>query len=134
MPSIAATPPSPTRTSPTTISRRPATPLEGLQTVHTAEAAASYGRDRADTPMAVHPVIRTHDQSGRRSLYVTRLSRRQLVGWTRTESTPLLKCLFEHSSRPEYQARHRRHTGDLVMWDNRRLLHFAVHDHADDEF
>lgn len=108
--------------------------LDGLQAVHTAEAvAASYGRDRAEAPRAVHPVVRTHDQSGRRSLYVTRLFTHQFVGWTRAESAPLLGYLFEHSVRPEYQARQRWHTGDLVMWDNRCLLHFAVHDHADDE-
>lgn len=108
--------------------------LDGLHALHTADAvAAVYGRDRADAPRAVHPVVRTHDQSRRRSLYLSRLFTRQLVGWTRAESAPLLEYLFEHSARPEYQARHRWHTGDLVMWDNRCLLHFAVHDHADDE-
>jgi len=40
--------------------------------------------------------------------------------------------LYEHSVRPEFQARHQWRQGDLVMWDNRCLLHYAVHDHGDE--
>jgi len=44
----------------------------------------------------------------------------------------LLEYLYQHGTRPEYQARHQWRPGDLVMWDNRCLLHYAVHDHGDD--
>ncbi|MGV0035929.1 MAG: TauD/TfdA dioxygenase family protein [Candidatus Azotimanducaceae bacterium WSBS_2022_MAG_OTU7] len=40
--------------------------------------------------------------------------------------------MFNHSTRPEYQARHRWQVGDLIMWDNRAVLHDAVHDHDND--
>ena len=43
----------------------------------------------------------------------------------------MLEYLYGHSVRPEYQARHEWRRGDLVMWDNRSLLHYAVHDHGD---
>ena len=80
----------------------------------------------------MHPVVRTHDRTGERALYVCRAFTRKFIGWARRESKPLLEFLFEESVRPEYQGRHRWRAGDLVMWDNRCLLHFAVHDHGDD--
>ena len=107
--------------------------LDRLQAVHTAEEVAkAHGRDATDAPRATHPVVRTHDQSGRRSLYVTEMFTKQFVGWTPEESAPLLRYLFGHAVRPEYQMRHAWQERDLVMWDNRCLLHFAIHDHGDD--
>lgn len=108
--------------------------VDQLQSVHSAEGlAAVYRQDPADAPRAQHPTVRTHDQSGRRALYVCKAFTTRFSDWTRSESAPLLNYLFEHSTRPEFQARHQWKTGDLVMWDNRSVLHFAVHDHADDE-
>lgn len=108
--------------------------VDGLRCVHSAQGLARiYGQDPAEAPRAEHPTIRTHDQSGARALYVCKAFTERFVGWTRAESTSLLAYLFEHAVRPEYQARHRWQAGDLIMWDNRSLLHFAVHDHADDE-
>ncbi len=104
-----------------------------LQAVHTAEEVAkAHGRDATDAPRATHPVVRTHDQSGRRSLYVTEMFTKRFVGGTPEESAPLLRYLFGHAVRPEYQMRHAWRERDLVMWDNRCLLHFAIHDHGDD--
>ncbi len=108
--------------------------LAGLEAEHTAAnlAATVYKEDAAEAPRAVHPVVRTHDEAGRKALYVCRAFTDKFVGWSRRESRALLEFLFEHSVRPEYQARHRWRAGDLVMWDNRCLLHYAVHDHGDD--
>jgi len=107
--------------------------IDDLHAEHSAAGLATlYSEDAAEAPRAVHPVVRTHDESGERALYVCRAFTRKFVDWTRQESRPLLEFLFEHSVRPEYQARHRWRAGDLVMWDNRCLLHYAVHDHGDD--
>ena len=57
---------------------------------------------------------------------------RRFRDWSRQESKVLLDYLYEHCVRPEFQARHQWQAGDLVMWDNRCLLHYAVHDHGDD--
>jgi taurine dioxygenase len=106
--------------------------LEGLEAVHSAAGLAGvYGRDPAEAPKAVHPVAREHEPTGRRALYVCRAFTRQFVGWSREESLPLLEYLYQHAVRPEFQARHAWKPGDLVMWDNRCLQHFAVHDHGD---
>jgi taurine dioxygenase len=107
--------------------------LDGLRAVHTAEGLASvYGEDPGEAPRAEHPVVRTHDQSGRRGLYVCRAFTRRFVGWSREESRGLLETLYAWSVRPEFQARHPWKPGDLVMWDNRSVLHYAVHDHGDE--
>jgi taurine dioxygenase len=107
--------------------------LDGLGAEHSAAGLATiYDEDSSEAPRAVHPVVRTHDETGERALYVCRAFTRKFTGWTRPESKPLLEFLFEQGVRPEYQARHRWRAGDLVMWDNRCLLHFAVHDHGDD--
>jgi taurine dioxygenase len=107
--------------------------VDELKAVHTAEGLAKlYGEDAGEAPRALHPVVRTHDESGERALYVCRAFTQRFDGWSRQESQALLEYLFEHSVRPEYQARHQWRPGDLAMWDNRCLLHFAVHDHGDE--
>jgi taurine dioxygenase len=107
--------------------------VDSLSAVHSAEGLARlYGEDEKQAPRALHPVVRTHDESGARGLYVCKAFTTRFQDWTRQESKPVLEYLFEQSVRPEYQARHQWHAGDLVMWDNRCLLHYAVHDHGDD--
>ena len=106
--------------------------VDGLRAVHTAAGlAAVYGEDPKNAPRAEHPVVRTHDETTRRALYVCRAFTQHFVGWRREESAALLEYLFQHSARPEFQARHVWQAGDVAMWDNRSLLHFAVHDHGD---
>jgi alpha-ketoglutarate-dependent taurine dioxygenase len=107
--------------------------IDQLQAVHTAAGLAElYRQDAASAPRAEHPVARIHDDTGEKALYVCRAFTRRFTGWSKQESDPLLQYLFQHSIRPEYQARHQWARGDLVMWDNRALLHFAVHDHEDE--
>ena len=107
--------------------------LDDLKAHHSAEGLARlYGEDEKAASRALHPVVRTHDETGARSLYVCRAFTRRFEDWTREESKVLLEYLYEHSVRPEYQGRHQWQAGDLVMWDNRCLLHYAVHNHGDD--
>ena len=108
--------------------------VDGLTAEHSAAGlAAVYKADGAEAPRAVHPVVRTHDESGDRALYVCRAFTNKFVGWRKQESDALLEYLYEHSIQPEFQARHHWQKGDVVMWDNRCLLHYAVHDHAEDQ-
>ena len=108
--------------------------LQSMRAEHTAAGLAQqYKEDAHEAPRAEHPVVRTHDETGRQALYVCRAFTHKFVGWSRAESKPLLEMLYAHCTRPEFQARHQWRKGDLVMWDNRSLQHFAVHDHADEE-
>ncbi|MDA1076957.1 MAG: TauD/TfdA family dioxygenase [Proteobacteria bacterium] len=107
--------------------------VDDLHAEHSAEGlAALYGADQKAASRAVHPVVRTHDENGERALYVCKAFTRRFVGWSREESVALLDYLFKHAQREEFQARHKWRAGDLVMWDNRALLHYAVHDHGDE--
>ncbi|MFT4799387.1 MAG: taurine dioxygenase [Candidatus Azotimanducaceae bacterium] len=114
---------------------------EGLRSVvddlvaeHSAAGlAAAYKASGEEAPRATHPVVRTHDETGERALYVCRAFTQKFVGWRQKESEALLEYLYAHSVSPEFQSRHQWRKGDLVMWDNRCLLHYAVHDHAEDQ-
>ncbi len=107
--------------------------LDGLHAHHSARGLARlYGQDEEQAPESLHPVVRTHDESGLRALYVCRAFTRRFQDWSREESKSLLDYLFTHSVSPEFQGRHQWQAGDLVVWDNRSVLHYAVHDHGDE--
>ncbi|MFC0253933.1 TauD/TfdA dioxygenase family protein [Massilia consociata] len=75
---------------------------------------------------AVHPVVRTHPETGRRALFVSEHFTTRLLGVPDERSRALLDILFEHSTRPEFVYRHGWRPNDLVFWDNRSLLHLAT--------
>ncbi len=72
---------------------------------------------------AVHPVVRTHDETGRKSLYVNRLMSVRIEGMDEAESDALLNTLFDHSEKPEFVYTHVWRKGDLIVWDNRNSSH-----------
>jgi len=76
-----------------------------------------------------HPVVRTHDESGRKSLYVNATFTERFTGMTDEESRPLLQYLFQHLSQPAFTYRHRWEPGDALFWDNRSTQHFAPKDY-----
>ncbi|MDR6536155.1 TauD/TfdA family dioxygenase [Variovorax soli] len=75
---------------------------------------------------SVHPVVRTHPETGRRALFVSEHFTTRIVGLPQGEGDALLGELFAHSVRPEYVYRHRWAPHDLVFWDNRSLMHLAA--------
>ena len=76
-----------------------------------------------------HPVIRTHPESGRKSLYVNRAFTSRFEGMTIEESLPLLESLWAHGSRPEFTCRYRWSTNTVGVWDNRATQHYAINDY-----
>ena len=78
-----------------------------------------------------HPVVRTHPESGRPALYVNPVFTKSFDGMTEAESAPLLEYLYAQATRPENVYRHRWAEGDVLMWDNRCTMHYAVHDYDD---
>ena len=75
------------------------------------------------TSQAVHPVVRTHDETARKALYVNRLMSMRIEGMPQAESDATLEFLFDHSEKPEFVYRHVWRKGDLVVWDNRCSSH-----------
>ena len=72
---------------------------------------------------AVHPVFRTHDETGRKAVYVDRLMTVKVIDMPPAESDELLNAVFDHSERPEFVYRHVWRVGDLLVWDNRCSAH-----------
>jgi taurine dioxygenase len=102
------------------------TRLEGRKAFHHYNYGSTQrGDDRgvAAFSESVHPVFRTHDETGRKAIYVNRLMTVGIVDMPREESDPLLEAIFDHSERPELVYAHRWRTGDLLMWDNRSSMH-----------
>ncbi len=80
-------------------------------------------------PPNLHPVARTHPGSGRTALFVNPHFTTRFEDMTREESRPLLEFLVGHATRPENVYRHRWQPGDVLMWDNRCTMHYAVRDY-----
>ena len=78
---------------------------------------------------AVHPVIRRHDETGRKAVYVNGIHTLAFEGLTRSESRPLLAYLYNKVTRPEYSFRLRWQADTLAMWDNRCTQHYALNDY-----
>lgn len=112
--------------------------VDGLQAEHS--YLAKYEELRAANPWRpklsdeqvarvkpqVHPVVRTHPETGRKALFVSEHFTTRIVGVPADESEALLAQLFAHSVRPEHLYRHVWQAHDMVFWDNRSVMHLAA--------
>jgi taurine dioxygenase len=80
---------------------------------------------------SVHPLVRTHPETGRKSLYIGGHVQ-HFDGMTDEESQPLVDFFMKHSIRPEFTCRVHWQTGTLTFWDNRCTQHFAVNDYPEE--
>ena len=85
--------------------------------------------DARQTYSAVHPVVRTHPETGRKALYINTAHAQHFAGMTEAESAPLLNFLFDHQTKPEFTCRFRWTAGALALWDNRCTLHNPINDY-----
>lgn len=114
--------------------------LDGLEAVHDASLIAGLSKRgpviaeefKRLNPPVIHPAVRVHPDSGKKALYINERVR-QFVGMTEAESKPLIKYLCDHSISSRFIYRHYWSIGDLVMWDNRCLVHLAVGDYDPSE-
>jgi taurine dioxygenase len=78
---------------------------------------------------AIHPVVRTHPETGRKALYVNLAHTLRFEDMTEAESAPLLNWLFAWQIQPELTCRFRWHPGSLAFWDNRASQHYPLNDY-----
>ena len=87
----------------------------------------SVGRLKAPTGhnarRFAHPMVCTHPVTKQKALYVNRLMTESVVGLDKGASDALLEQLFDHQEQAQFTYEHRWTPGDLVMWDNRCVLH-----------
>jgi taurine dioxygenase len=114
--------------------------LEGLNAVHESEhiyRGRYSDRGVSDAgkvyPTAVHPIIRTHVDTGRKSLFVNRTFTTRIEGLPEDESKAVLQFLFNHAESPWYQTRFSWRANDVAMWDNRCTQHMAIWDYWPNE-
>jgi taurine dioxygenase len=117
--------------------------LEGMRAVFSAAKVhgASGVYQRADHPMEmrknetqeqarfVHPVVRTHPETGRKSLFLDGPHVERFENMRVSESEPLIQFLCQHATQPQFTTRLRWTPGTLAVWDNRCLQHYALNDY-----
>jgi len=109
--------------------------LGGLRAVHSSRHVFGVQRDdrfrnaEAAVQDAVHPVVITHPDSGRKALYVNPGFTLRFDGWTDEESRSLLEYLYRHAAKPEFGCRFVWRNGSIAFWDNRSTWHYAVNDY-----
>jgi taurine dioxygenase len=110
--------------------------LSGMTAIH--DFSRVFGRNLSADKMAAmkekyppanHPVVRTHPETGEKSLYVNRAFTSHIVGMKPDESERMLEFLYSRASIPEYQCRFKWKRNSIAFWDNRAVQHYAVSDY-----
>lgn len=104
--------------------------LCNLQAVHSydtmrapARAKKRNAHEEADTHDVVHPLIRTHDETGGKAIYFNSNRTDRIVDMERAVSDALLDRIHAHMTQKKYQYHHPWQRGDILMWDNRSVTH-----------
>ena len=111
--------------------------IDGLKAKHVYQSKYSArklpklpgDKKHIETGSVLHPLVRTHPRSGRKAIYINPIRIEEIIGLTESEALPLLDDLLEHSTQLKFQYRHKWNSGDVVIWDNRCLLHKANGDY-----
>jgi len=110
--------------------------LDGLTATHESEhfyrgrySDRGQSDDKISFPSAVHPVVRTHPETGRKALFINRTFTRRINELNESESDALLAFLWDHAEQIDYQIRYRWSLNDMAFWDNRCCMHRAIWDY-----
>ncbi len=115
--------------------------ISGLRAIHAYrgtqddhKATVLSAEELARTPSAAHPIARQNPDNGRIGLFLSPNRVTGIEGMADTEAFQLLEQLFEHATQPKYLYRHKWRKGDMVLWDDRAVLHQATTDYDMEEY
>jgi alpha-ketoglutarate-dependent sulfate ester dioxygenase len=103
--------------------------LEGLHVTH--DFRPALNRVGLDYPIVAHPVVRTHRETGAKTLWVNFTQRPHIIGLDIAESQAVLRLVLEAYQKPEYQVRFSWRPHSVAFWDNRAAVHYAVRNYGD---
>ena len=103
--------------------------LEGLHVTH--DYREALNRVGLDYPIVAHPVVRTHRETGRKTLWVNFTQRPHIIGLDLAEGRELLTLVLEQYRKPEHQVRFSWRPDSVAFWDNRAAVHYAVRNYGD---
>jgi taurine dioxygenase len=102
--------------------------LEGLHVTHDFRPALQ--RVGFDYPIVAHPVVRTHRETGKKTLWVNYTQRPYIIGVDLAENREILTRILDAYRNPEYQVRFSWRPGSVAFWDNRAAVHYAVRNYG----
>ena len=109
--------------------RRALLPLRSAHVYESSQSprkmAALSTEERAKVPQTLQPLVIRHPESGRAALYLNTGRMEGIEGLPRDAGFQLIDELYAHATQPRYEYRHRWRQGDLVIWDNRSVMHQA---------
>lgn len=110
--------------------------LDGLTATHSGEQIyrGRYNNQKHDDtnvtyPRNVHPVVRTHPVTGRKSIFVNKTFTTHINEIPKAESDSVLAFLYSHCAKPDYQVRFKWQPHSIAFWDNRCVQHLALWDY-----
>jgi taurine dioxygenase len=115
--------------------------IDGLRVLHVFKSSRSPRKkvelteeERKRIPEMVQPLVAIHPRNGRNALYLNTAHMERILGMQDEEAFALIDRLMAHATQPNYEYRHKWRNGDVVIWDNRSLLHQANGDYTEKRF
>ena len=96
--------------------------------------AALSPEERAKVPQTLQPLVIRHPDSGRAALYLNTGRMEGVEGMQPDNAFKLIDELYTHATQPKYEYRHKWLAGDMVIWDNRSVMHQANADYDPSEY
>jgi taurine dioxygenase len=90
--------------------------------------------ERAKIPQTVQPLVIRHPENGRSALYINTARMEGIEGLPSDEAFELIDELYQHATQSKYEYRHKWRAGDMVIWDNRSVMHQANADYDPSEY
>jgi taurine dioxygenase len=115
--------------------------IDGLRVLHVFKSSRSPRKkvelteeEKKKIPETVQPLVHVHPNNRRKALYLNTAHMERIIGMDDEEAFALIDRLMAHATQPKYEYRHKWRKGDVVIWDNRSLMHQANADYSEKRF